>query len=119
VTKCEATAECLPYSGKISVPKDANLPANRQCIILDRKTLAEWQGNADVNALAIQWLAIGGDYYCDPPPKDNPVCLGKNCVFDPATLPAMTVDYCLCYKLVPTATDGTTTLADPRLIIRR
>jgi hypothetical protein len=111
--------DCQVYSGKIAVPKDGKVAAAQECVVLDRKTLVEWQGNADVKSLAIEWQDVSVDYYCDAPPKVAPACNGPDCKFDPSTIPAMTVDYCLCYRVIPTATDGSTTLADPRLIIKR
>ncbi len=120
---CALPTPCLAYSGKIPVPTSGVVAAAQQCLVVDPKivSLVEWEGGPGVQKLAIEWLGTSPEgYYCDKPPTPPADCKLKNCTFDPKQIPAGKDEfYCLCYRTVPTATDGTTALADPRLIIRR
>ena len=79
-----------------------------------------WEGSSDVKTLVIQWADISLDGYCDNKPTATADCTDKTCNFDFSKLPAKTDElYCLCYGATATAKDGTTSVADPRLIIRR
>ena len=117
---CVLPTNCLAYAGKITVPRSGIVSPAQQCVVVDTTTQVDWEGATDVKTLRIGWLDKSPDGYCDKPPTAGANCQGKNCDFKPASIPPGTGKfYCLCYETIPTATDGTTTLADPRLIIRR
>ncbi|MEO8197401.1 MAG: hypothetical protein ABI689_11850 [Thermoanaerobaculia bacterium] len=100
----------------MSVNKLASVPTADECIVLDKGAVVKWQGDADVKTLLVGWKPKSTG--CDQPPSKNPVCKGNSCSFDTAQV-ATTVNLTLCYGVGAIDINNTSSIKDPRLIIRR
>jgi hypothetical protein len=99
----------------IPVDKLASVPAARECPVLDLDARVVWQGENDVKTLLVGWKPKSAN--CDQPPSQKPICTLNSCSFDTSQLQNK-VDLILCYAVGVIDVNDSTTLKDPRLIIR-
>ena len=109
---------CTPIPGPtviIPVDRVASVPPAKECPVLDLDTRVVWQGDNDVTTLLVGWKPKSAG--CDQPPSQKPICTLNGCSFDTSQV-VTKVDLILCYAVGVTDTNDSTTLKDPRLIIR-